>query len=60
MAHQLYALLTLPLVATVTPLSVKGTLPHLVPAVMAQNTDTRETEADKLLQLCRQNLVSKR
>jgi CHAT domain-containing protein len=44
-------------------LSLVATLPMVggrgfasVPAVMAQNTDTRKTEADKLLQLCRQNL----
>lgn len=56
MNPKFYALLTLSLVATVTPPVVNGKLSSLVPAVIAQNTDARKAEADQLLQLCRQNL----
>ncbi|MFM6588993.1 MAG: CHAT domain-containing protein [Microcystis panniformis] len=56
MNPKFYALLTLSLVATVSLPVVNGKLSSLVPAVMAQNTDARKVEADRLLQLCRQNL----
>jgi CHAT domain-containing protein/uncharacterized protein HemY len=50
MNPKFYALLTLSLVATVTLPVVNGKLSSLVPAVIAQNTDAREAEADRLLQ----------
>jgi hypothetical protein len=49
-------LFCLSLVAMATLPMVGGRGFASVPAVMAQNTDTRKTEADRLLQLCRQNL----
>ncbi|MFB2805308.1 CHAT domain-containing protein [Microcystis sp. BLCC-F209] len=48
MNPKIYALLTLSLVATVTLPVVNGKLSSLVPAVIAQNTDAREAEADRL------------
>ncbi|MBE9072481.1 tetratricopeptide repeat protein [Microcystis sp. LEGE 08355] len=50
MNPKIYALLTLSLVATVTLPVVNGKLPPLIPAVMAQNTNARKAEADRLLQ----------
>ncbi len=50
MNPKFYALLTLSLVATVTLPVVNGKLSSLVPAVIAQNTDARKAEADRLLQ----------
>ncbi|CCI31285.1 CHAT domain-containing protein [Microcystis sp. T1-4] len=50
MNPKFYALLTLSLVATVTLPVVNGKLSSLVPAVMAQNTNARKAEADRLLQ----------
>jgi len=52
--HQGCLLFCLSLVATLPMVGGRGFAS--VPAVMAQNRDTRKTEADKLLQLCRQNL----
>jgi len=49
MNPKIYALLTLSLVATVTLPVVNGKLSSLVPAVIAQNTDARKAEADRLL-----------
>ncbi|WP_375327819.1 tetratricopeptide repeat protein [Microcystis sp. BLCC-F210] len=49
MNPKFYALLTLSLVATVTLPVVNGKLSSLVPAVIAQNTDARKAEADRLL-----------
>ncbi|MFM7875887.1 MAG: tetratricopeptide repeat protein [Microcystis panniformis] len=48
MNPKFYALLTLSLVATVSLPVVNGKLSSLVPAVVAQNTNARETEADRL------------
>ena len=48
MNPKFYALLTLSLVATVTLPVVNGKLSSLVPAVIAQNTNAREAEADRL------------
>ncbi|TRU09957.1 MAG: tetratricopeptide repeat protein [Microcystis aeruginosa Ma_MB_F_20061100_S19] len=48
MNPKFYALLTLSLVATVTLPVVNGKLSSLVPAVIAQNTDARKAEADRL------------
>ncbi|WNF14454.1 tetratricopeptide repeat protein [Microcystis aeruginosa] len=50
MNPKFYALLTLSLVATVTLPVVNSKLPPLIPAVMAQNTNARKAEADRLLQ----------
>jgi CHAT domain-containing protein/Tfp pilus assembly protein PilF len=50
MNPKFYALLTLSLVATVTLPVVNGKLSSLVPAVIAQNTDARKAEADRLLE----------
>ncbi|CCI23260.1 CHAT domain-containing protein [Microcystis aeruginosa] len=50
MNPKFYALLTLSLVATVTLPVVNGKLSSLVPAVIAQNTDGRKAEADRLLE----------
>ncbi|OPF14932.1 hypothetical protein B1L04_20290 [Microcystis aeruginosa KW] len=48
MNPKFYALLTLSLVATVTLPVVNGKLSSLVPAVIAQNTNARKAEADRL------------
>ncbi|MCA2553252.1 MAG: tetratricopeptide repeat protein [Microcystis sp. M04BS1] len=48
MPRQSYALLGLSLLLAVTLPVVNGKLPPLIPAVMAQNTDAREAEAEQL------------
>ncbi|MFM7715737.1 MAG: tetratricopeptide repeat protein, partial [Microcystis sp.] len=50
MPRQSYALLGLSLLLAVTLPVVNGKLPPLIPAVVAQNTNARKAEADRLLQ----------